>query len=328
MKHRTIPVFVPHMGCPNDCSFCNQRKITGVETSITAKDVDEHIKKALATMDKDAACVEIGFFGGSFTGIERDIQNEFLSVSKKYIDDGRVSSVRLSTRPDYIDEEILQNLKNYGVTTIELGAQSMCDEVLHKNRRGHTSFDTEKASKMIKAYGINLGLQMMTGLYGDDNKTCMESLEKVIALSPDCVRIYPTLVLAGTYLDKLYKDGIYTPQTLSCAVKLCADMKERLDEENIKIIRIGLMASDNINPEYDVVAGPYHPSIGELVASEIYLRKILKELKGDAEILVNEKDISAFLGNKKSNIERIKEHGFNVSFRTDKNIKKGEFKIL
>ena len=328
MKHKTIPIFIPHMGCPNDCSFCNQRKITGASTTVTKEIVDEQIAKALSTISSDEDFTEIGFFGGSFTGIEKDIQNEFLSVAKKYVDMGKLQAIRLSTRPDYIDDDILKNLKDFGVTTIELGAQSMDDDVLIKNRRGHTEKDTIAASNLIKKYGIKLGLQMMTGLYGDSDETCMKSLEKIIALKPDCVRIYPTLVLRDTYLDELYKAGKYTPQTLDDAVSLCADLKERFDEENIPVIRIGLMASDNINPDVDVVAGPYHPSVGELVMSEIYFRRILKQLKGDAKILVNKKDISAFVGNKKRNIEKLKSVGFDVTFKADDNIQEGEFKIF
>ncbi len=328
MMHKTIPIFVSHMGCPNDCSFCNQRKITGQVTDITADCVDAKIQKALKTIPDNADRVEIGFFGGSFTGIDKDIQNEFLKIAKKYIDSGKVHALRLSTRPDYIDEEILENLKKYGVTTIELGAQSMCDEVLLSNHRGHTSEDTVRASRLIKSYGINLGLQMMTGLHKDTYDRCIESLEKVISLRPDCVRIYPTLVLSGTYLDKLYKAGKYTPQTLDEAVKLCADMKERFDEEKIPVIRIGLMSSDNINPDADVTAGPYHPSIGEIVNSEIYLRRILKVIDSDADILVNEKDISAFVGNKKSNLKKLRDRGFSVKFIADKNILQGDFKIV
>jgi len=328
MKHKTIPIFVPHMGCPNDCSFCNQRKITGVSTTITKEDVDAQIKSALLTMPDNAEIVEIGFFGGSFTGIDKNTQRDFLEVAKRHKDKGLVQAIRLSTRPDYIDQEILKMLKEYGVTTIELGAQSMNDSVLAANRRGHKSEDTIRASRLIKEFGFGLGLQMMTGLYKDTVDTCRESLEKIISLRPDCVRIYPTLVLSGTYLLELFCAGIYKPQTLDEAVSLCADLKERLDEENIIIIRLGLMASDNINPDSDVIAGPYHPSIGELVQSEIYLRKILKVIDSDADILVNEKDISAFSGNKKSNVEKLKEKGFSVRFIADKSISRGEFKII
>ncbi len=327
MKHKTIPVFVPHMGCPNDCSFCNQKKITGEESEITPKSADLQIEAALKTIPKDADCVEIGFFGGSFTGIDIELQREFLSVAKKYKDSGAVDEIRLSTRPDYIDKKILDMLCDYGVTTVELGAQSMDDRVLLLNHRGHTFGDTVRAAGLIKKSGIKLGLQMMTGLYGDDDETCIKSAEKIIALKPDCVRIYPTLILSGTYLEELYKNGSYRPQTLDDAVSLCAKLKERFDKEKIPVIRIGLMASDNINPDADVVAGPYHPSIGELVMSEIYLKNILKEISTDAEILVNKKDISAFVGNNKKNIKRLKEAGYEVTFKSSEEIAPGSFKI-
>ena len=328
MKHKTIPIFVPHMGCPNDCSFCNQKKITGQNTVVTKDDVKRQIEDALLTVPGDADFVEIGFFGGSFTGIDKKTQNDFLEVAKSYKDKGLVQAIRLSTRPDYVDDEILANLKKYGVTTIELGAQSMDDEVLSLNRRGHKSEDTVRASRMIKDYDFCLGLQMMTGLFGDNDEKCKKTLEKIISLNPDCVRIYPTLVLSGTHLGRLYEKGEYKPQTLEEAVNLCADLKERLDSENIKIIRLGLMSSDNINPDSDVMAGPYHPSFGELVQSEIYLSKILKEIKTDADILVNEKDISAFLGNKRKNIQKLKKSGFDVKFVVDNNITRGNFKII
>lgn len=326
MKQKTIPVFVPHMGCPNDCSFCNQRKITGKDEEMTPELARKLIEESLSTIESDY--VEIGFFGGSFTGIDKEFQRELLSVAKEYKDAKKIHAIRLSTRPDYIDEERLALLKEYGVDTIELGAQSMDDEVLKFNRRGHTSEDTQKASRLIKSYGFKLGLQMMTDLYGDTNEKCKQSAEKIIALSPDCVRIYPTLVLSGTYLDELYNKGEYIPQNLDDAVKLCADLKTRFDEEKIPVIRIGLMSSDNINPEKDVVAGPYHPSMGELVLSEIYLRKILKEINTDAEILVNKRDISAFVGNKKSNIKKLKDAGFEVTFKESDEIPQATYKII
>lgn len=326
MKQKTIPVFVPHMGCPNDCSFCNQRKITGKEDEMSPQLARNQIEEALSTIESDY--IEIGFFGGSFTGIEKEQQKQFLAIAKEYKEKNKIHAIRLSTRPDYIDEERLKLLKEFGVDTIELGAQSMDDEVLSKNRRGHTSKDTKRAAQLIKSYGFKLGLQMMTGLYGDTDEKCCQSAEEIITLRPDCVRIYPTLVLAGTYLDELYKKGEYTPQKLDDAIRLCADLKTRFDEEKIPVIRIGLMSSDNINPDKDVTAGPYHPSIGEMVSSEIYLRKILKEIDTDAEILVNKRDISAFVGNKKSNIQKLKEAGFSVTFKECDDIPETTYKII
>ena len=327
MKHKTIPIFVPHMGCKNDCAFCNQRSITGTQDAMTKEKAEKIIASALSTMPKDAT-IEIGFFGGSFTGIETELQMALLQVAKNYLDAEKVHAIRISTRPDYIDEEVLSRLKEYGVTIIELGAQSMDDSVLSKNHRGHTEKDTVYASELIKKAGFKLGLQMMTGLFGDDDETARKTAERIISLSPDCVRIYPTLVLKNTKLSKCFKEGIYKPQTLSEAVTLCADLKEMFDRKNISVIRIGLMASDNINPEEDVLAGPYHPAFGELVQSEIYFRKLEKAVKEDAEVFVNPRDISAFVGNKQRNIKRMKEKNIHISFKQNENVPFGTFQIL
>ncbi len=327
MKHKRIPIFVSHMGCPNDCSFCNQRKITGHSETVTAKKAEEIIENSLKTLPENCD-VEIAFFGGSFTGIEMNLQKELLSVAKKYIDGGKVNAIRLSTRPDYIDEEIVKMLKNYGVTTVELGAQSMDDEVLRLNRRGHLSKDTMKASKIIKDAGISLGLQMMTGLYGDTREKCIKTAERIIAQRPDCVRIYPTLVLKGTYLHELLKRNEYTPQSVDDAVDLCADLKLMFEKENINVIRMGLMSSDNINPENDVVAGPFHDAFGELVLSEIIFRRLKCKIKCDSVILVNPKSISAFVGDKRKNVKRMEDLGIRIIFKQDENIPVGEFKIL
>lgn len=327
MKHKTIPIFVPHMGCKNDCAFCNQRSITGILDEMTAEKAEEIIVASLATMPKDAS-VEIGFFGGSFTGIERTLQASLLSVAKKYLDSGKVQAVRVSTRPDYIDEEVLSLLKEYGVTTIELGAQSMDNGVLLKNHRGHAAEDTTRAANLIQKAGLKLGLQMMTGLFGDTEETVRNTAEKIISLAPGCVRIYPTLVLKNTHLARYFENGLYAPQTLEEAVMLCADLKLMFDEAGILVIRMGLMTSDNINPEKDVLAGPYHPAFGELVQSEIYFRKLEHAIKNDCEVLVNPRDISAFIGNKQSNVKRMKEKKIHINFKQDKNVPEGTFQIL
>lgn len=326
MKHKTIPVFVAHMGCPNDCSFCNQRKITGHSHTVTPAAANEIIQNSLTTVPKGTV-VEIGFFGGSFTGIEKNLQEQLLAVAHRYVLSGTVNSVRISTRPDYINAETVQMLKSYGVATVELGAQSMDNHVLQLNRRGHTYQDTVRASNIIQSGGLKLGLQMMTGLYGDTEKTCVESAKKIIALSPSCVRIYPTLVLKGTLLDELYQAGQYAPQQLEQAVSLCADLKQMFDKENIPVIRLGLMSSDNINPDSDVSAGPYHPAFGELVQSEIYFRRLKQAVKEDCLISVHPQSVSAFVGNGKRNIEKMKQLGIGIKFVQDKNVLPGEFKI-
>lgn len=294
---------------------------------MTAEKAEQIIAISLSTMPKDAT-VEIGFFGGSFTGIEKSLQKSLLCVAKKYLDKGYVRAIRVSTRPDYIDEEVLDFLKSYGVTTIELGAQSMDDDVLFKNHRGHTKEDTEKSANLIKNTGFGLGLQMMTGLFGDTTETAKRTAEKIISLSPDCVRIYPTLVLKNTRLAELYQNGVYHPQSLSEAVNLCADLKEKFDKENISVIRMGLMASDNINSDEDVLAGPYHPAFGELVQSELYFRQLTNAVKGDSEILVNPREISAFVGNKQNNIKRMEEKNIHIEFKQNENIPLGTFQIL
>ncbi len=326
-KQKTIPIFVPHMGCPNDCSFCNQRKITGQGTAITPDDADEMIQSALKTIPKDAF-VEIGFFGGSFTGIEKSLQKQFLQVAHEYIKQGLVDGVRVSTRPDYIDEETVLILKRYGVTTIELGAQSMDDYVLFLNHRGHSHKDTIRASEIIHKCGVALGLQMMTGLYGDTDETCLESAKKMVLLSPSCVRIYPTLVLKETHLAALYEQGVYQVQQLDEAISLCADLKQIFDDANIPVIRMGLLSSDNICPDADVVAGPYHPSFGELVQGEIYFRKLKQCIYEDCTIAVHPRSISAYLGNRKQTITKFKQLGFRVDFVQDETVEPGEFRQI
>ncbi|MBQ3903792.1 MAG: radical SAM protein, partial [Eubacterium sp.] len=208
MKKGNISIFVPHNGCPQQCSFCNQKTITGQAYQPTAKDVDEAVQKALR---KKGYKFEIAFFGGSFTAIDRAYMTELLDAAEPYVKSGAVSGIRISTRPDYIDDEILTLLKSKGVTAIELGAQSMDDEVLSANLRGHTAADVVNASKLIKSYGFELGLQMMTGLYLDTDEKDIETARKIIELKPETVRIYPTVVLKGTYLEELYDGKAYRP---------------------------------------------------------------------------------------------------------------------
>lgn len=323
-KRKTIPIFVAHMGCPNDCAFCNQRTITGHTDTVTPKMAENIIEKSLATIKKDTF-VEIGFFGGSFTGIDKTLQTELLQVANCYLERGFIKAIRLSTRPDYIDENIVAFLKSYGVTTVELGAQSMNDRVLSLNRRGHSASDTFRAAKIIQDGGLSLGLQMMTGLYGDTPEICMKGARKIADMSPACVRIYPTLVLKNTYLAKLYNEGVYQPQSLEDAVLLCADLKELFDEKNIPVIRMGLMASDNIDTKNDVVAGPFHPSFGELVQSEQYFRRLKKSVVEDSVLFVHPTSVSAFIGNQKWNIKRMKQLGIQIEFRQDESVLPGEF---
>ncbi len=324
VKHSNISIFVPHLGCPNQCTFCNQRHIACVSVVPTEDTVHSAVKIAKESPNYNSKTTEIAFFGGSFTAIDKGYMLSLLSAAKGYVDDGTVLGIRISTRPDCIDEEKLELLRSYGVTAIELGAQSMFDDVLLKNKRGHTVDDVYKASLLIKQYGFSLGLQMMTGLYGSDDKKDILTAEKIIELSPDTVRIYPTIVLCNTDLELLYKSGTYKPLSLEAAVELVSDILLRFEKTNINVIRTGLHTIDT--DKY--VAGPWHPSFRELCDSRILLRKALSELKqaGEYTIFVNDKSLSKMIGQKRENINRLKERGFTCRVLADENL--GEYDLI
>ena len=328
MKHINVALFVPDEGCPHRCSFCNQKTISGKTKKLTVEDIDEAVKIASANGDSKG---EIAFFGGSFTAIEKSYMVSLLERAKLYIDEGLFEGIRISTRPDCINEEILTVLKKYGVTSIELGCQSMNDEVLLLNGRGHTSDDVVKASELIKEYGFEFGVQMMTGLYGDSDETAIKTAEKLIALSPDTARIYPTVVLEGTRLSELYKAGEYKPQTVEEASELCARLIPMFTEKNIKIIRLGLHSGGNV--EEGFVAGAYHPAFKEICESKIYFQNILKEIrrenipKGDITLTVNKKCVSALVGQKRSNIEKLRSMGYTCRIEQNDTHKKYEVSV-
>lgn len=331
MKHYNIPVFVPHIGCPFDCVFCNQKHITGVLKDLESYEIKRIIEEHLKTIPKDSY-KEIAFFGGSFTGIPEDIREGYLKIAYEYVKNGQVSGIRLSTRPDYIDDNILKQLKSYGVTAIELGVQSMAEDVLAASNRGHTPEDVKKASKLIKEYGFELGLQMMTGLPEDTEEKALKTADEIIELTPQTVRIYPTLVIKDTRLEEMYKSGEYTPQGLFEAVELSAKLLKKFREKNINVIRIALMTTDEISPGGKLVAGPFHSSFRELVESAIYYTDIEKELldisKKSVTILVNPSEVSKVIGNKRGNIEKFRRNlGVAVKVRANPLIKKGEFRI-
>ena len=257
-------VFVPHLGCPNDCVFCNQRAIAGVTSPATPEDVHTAAARVRSSGAKNA---EIAFFGGSFTAIERVYMRSLLAAASEELKKGGFSGIRLSTRPDCIDDEVLVELKAAGVTVIELGAQSMRDEVLAKSGRGHTADDTRRASALIKAHGIRLGLQMMTGLPGDDDEGALYTANELVKLEPECVRIYPTVVLKSTALARMLEHGEYVPQTVDEAVALCARLVRVFDAAGVKVIRLGLQRTESC--ESDIIAGAWHPAFGELVYGEL-----------------------------------------------------------
>jgi histone acetyltransferase (RNA polymerase elongator complex component) len=268
-RYYIIPIFVPHRGCPHDCIFCNQKKITGSIKTVTADDVQKTIDMYLTTIDKENSHIEVSFFGGSFTGIPINYQNELLEVAKRNYDEGKIDAIRLSTRPDYIDESILDNLKSYSVGIIELGVQSMDKDVLELSERGHTSKDVINASNLIKQYDIKLGLQMMVGLPGDSLLKDLYTAGEIIKIRPDFVRIYPALVIKDTYMEFMCKSGSYKPLEVDEAVEICKKLYVEFVKNNVQIIRLGLQTTEQINVGKDIVAGPFHPAFRELVESSI-----------------------------------------------------------
>lgn len=268
-KHYIIPIFVPHFGCPHDCIFCNQKKITGLTTNVKPKDVENIIDEYLGYFRKDSY-IEVAFYGGSFTAIDMDIQSALLEIPYKYKTNGIIDAIRMSTRPDAIDNIILDNLKKYSVDTIELGVQSLDEVVLNASERGHTAQEVYKASELIKSYGFNLGLQMMIGLPEDSFEKSLYTCREFIKLNPYNVRIYPTLVIKGTFLEKQYLKGDYQPLTIDEAVAQSSILLMLFYLNAINVIRVGLQPTENIQMGKDVVAGPFHPSFRQLVESNIY----------------------------------------------------------
>lgn len=332
MKHVNVALFVPHEGCPHTCSFCNQRTISGSQGRLKNADIDNAV--AVATNNEyDRENSEIAFFGGSFTAIDREYMTYLLKTAYPYVKNGFFKGIRCSTRPDAIDEEVLSILKRYGVSAVELGAQSMSDRVLEMNERGHTSRDVINASNLIKSNGFELGLQMMTGLYGDNDETALETAEKIISIKPDTVRIYPTVILENTRLADYYRKGIYEAQTLDAAVDLCSRLLEAFTENGIKVIRLGLHSGGNVEDGY--IAGAYHPAFRELCESRIYLKKareiIKKEnlnLNSNVTIYVSPREISKMTGQKKTNLIRLRESGVNAVIRGDDGLLPYEVRLI
>lgn len=326
MKHINVALFVPHEGCPHSCSFCNQKTISGKSKPLELDDIDKAVAVALSTADCNKG--EIAFFGGSFTAIDRKYMISLLERAKSYIDKGLFAGIRISTRPDCISEEILDILRCYGVSAIELGCQSMDDDVLKLNHRGHTAEDVIKASALIKEYGFEFGVQMMTGLYGDTDEKCIETAKKLISLSPDTARIYPTVVLEDTELNELYNKGLYAPQNIEDASKLCARLLLMFHEKNIRVIRLGLHSGGNVEQGY--VAGAYHPAFREICESKIYLARVLQDIRsqklseGEIEITVGSSYVSMLTGQKKANINYLKDMGYICKIRQDKTMEKYE----
>lgn len=337
-KEYIIPVFVPHLGCPNDCIFCNQKSISGQKKNITKEEAKKTIDYFLDNIkDKDAK-KEIAFFGGSFTGIDVEKQEELLQIAYEYIENGQVDSIRISTRPDYINKEILKRLKKYKVKTIELGVQSANDYILGRANRGHTFEDVKKASKLIRWNGFNLGHQMMVGLPESNRIDEINTAKALIKLKPKMVRIYPVLVIKGTRLEKEYNEGVYEPLPLVQAVETCKHLVRMFADKNIEIIRVGLQNTDEIsNPgekQSEVVAGPFHPAFRQLVESSMWYDAIVEKIKKlnvkvkEVEVTVNPIDINNVIGHKRENVLKLKDiYEVDLIVKQDESVKQGKSKI-
>jgi len=285
-----IPVFVSHMGCPNDCVFCNQRKINGVDDAISPNELEAFVQSYLETMKRDQ--IELAFFGGSFTGIEKVRQDAYLSVASDLKQRGLVDKIRLSTRPDYVDEKVIKTLIKYKVDLVELGCQSFDDQVLIVSKRGHSSSVVAEAVTRLKIAGIEVGIQLMLGLPGDNFEKFRSSVAETVRLAPSCVRLYPALVIKDTELEAIYLNGMYKPLTVDDAMLWCAWALNELNHHHIPVIRMGLQRTDLIDFDSAVIAGPFHPAFGELVLSKVFKNKVEAWLKNNIQKVNNFKCIS------------------------------------
>lgn len=337
-KEYIIPIFVPNLGCPNDCTFCNQRKISGQITNVTAQDVRDTIEYYLKNFKDDNKYVEVAFFGGSFTGIDRNVQIELLEAANEYIKTKQVNSIRISTRPDYISKDILKMLKKYHVKTIELGVQSSNDYILAKSKRNHTFADVKKASKLIRWHGFTLGHQMMVGMAESNEHDEINTAKDLIKLKPKIVRIYPVLVIKGTELARQYAAGEYMPLTVEQAVERCKQVAYLFNKHNITVIRIGLQNTNEISDPSqngsDVLAGPFHPAFRQLVEGSMWYDSIAEKIKNintkvkKVELVVNPDDSNNVIGHKKANVRKLKDfYDVDVAIRPDENMKHGKFEV-
>ena len=325
MSRGNVAIFVSHVGCPHKCAFCDQRTITGSASLPHAEDVKRICTQALSEME-DVSGSEIAFFGGSFTAIERGYMLELLDAAAEFVGENGFKGIRLSTRPDRIDREVLDILKSRGVTAIELGAQSMNDRVLDMNERGHSAEDVYDASRLIKGYGFELGLQIMTGLYGSGPEEELETRRRVLEIRPDTVRIYPVCVLKGTRLAEYHADGRYRLMSFENMLGIVAADARAFTDAGIKILRIGLHASEGV--EGDLVAGYYHPALGELVRGRMVRDIIEKHITGDSiSVYCGRGMISAAAGHKKANKAYFAERGVRLDIYPEDTLGSKEIRI-
>ena len=313
-RHLNIPIFIPHLGCPHTCVFCNQRTISGA-LQFDADEVSGQIDRALETT-REGDTAEIAYFGGSFTGIDRALMIRLLDLAERYVQNpvpgkARIAGIRMSTRPDYISDEILAILAHYSVRTVELGVQSMDDAVLVASGRGHDAKSAEQACRLLSDAGYDVVGQMMIGLPGSTVQSEVQTAKRLCELGVRGARIYPTVVFANTELCALMQSGAYVPLTQSEAVSRSAEVLEVFEAHSVPVIRIGLCASDNLSDPACAVAGANHPAMGELVRSELYYRK-LRELLCSAQtpvqtIYIPARELSVAIGQHRQNLLRLRE---------------------
>ena len=324
-----IPIFVPHEGCPHNCVFCNQDRITGAGDDVTAQTVRNTINEYLETIQNKSATIEVSFFGGTFTGIREEKQRELLEVAKEFKDKRLIDKIRLSTRPDYINDYILNYLKEYGVNIIELGVQSLDEDVLKNAGRGHSVQDVINASKLIKEYEFVLGHQIMPGLPGDTFEKDIYTTKTSIKMKPEICRIYPALVIKDTPMEKMCKCNEYVPYSLEEAVNISKVMYDMYRKNNVNVIRIGLQPTESINEGRDIIAGPFHPSFRELVEGSLLVDIILENMKHEKNALIhiNSKDLSKLYANKKIYFNKLKENDKLIMVEQDDKIERGQIKL-
>ncbi|PLW92276.1 MAG: radical SAM protein [Marinilabiliales bacterium] len=329
-SHSIIPIFLPELACPHQCVFCNQKNITATEKLPSEKEVSEIIESHLKTIKAENRTCEIAFFGGSFTGLPLHEQEKYLKLAAPYVENAEIEGIRISTRPDYINDEILSLLKQYHVKIIEIGAQSMDEDVLRLSGRGHSAEDVRNAAKLIKEGGFILGIQMMVGLPGDTPEKTYTTAKEIINLGADGTRIYPVLVIDDTELAEMYKAGDYEPLSIEEAVLQTAPIYRLFEENGVMIYKCGLHPSEFLY-NGKLMAGPWHPAFRQLVQSKNFLDKAEKLLEDDPEIKgfeVNPSDINAALGFEKGNLKVFQMKNTEFRILQNANVKKGEIHAL
>ena len=328
MRFYKIPIFLVNEACPNKCIFCNQYAIASQDSVPQPEDLPEMFEKHFKTFKNENRNVEIAFFGGNFTGLDVEKQTKYLEVAYEYLEKGLIDGIRISTRPDFIDEKKLLLLKSFGVSAIELGTQSMHDDVLNICQRNHTAKDSEKAAGMIKEFGFELGMQMMTGLPYDTEEKSIQTAKEIIRLGAKTTRIYPCLVVEDTELENMYNRGEYKPQLLEEAIALTAKLVDIFEHAGVNVLRVGLHPSEGFIRGEELIAGPFHPAFGELVRSVMWYNLFKNSTFPDTEeivITVNPKSLNAAIGHSACNKSWLKKLYSKVVFKTDKNIGIKEF---